>query len=333
MTKSVKQALSEVLTEMAAMSPEELRADLDKHKNGSFAVAMREASAFIFNHQGDNVLDAPIILTPGFLPEHTRMFNTLWNELAWLDVAGPRLEYYVNDFGVPYTYGQGAGVRTYEPQPEHPVIREIRTALEAHTGTKFEVCFLNGYRDGSDQLGWHADDSEEMDDDRPIAIISLGAKREIYFRKKPGQYCPDCFGSIGEIHDPHFCNRGEDIVIEKPHTEYYSMGGDNHEKVWLESGSLCLMKPGMQDTHQHRIPKASYICGPRISLTFRGYVEAKPATTKTEYNAGMEKKIKQLGGWHEGDMLRFYTPSDLHKFEAWLNGYMELNPDPHSLPE
>ena len=29
---------------------------------------------------------------------------------------------------------------------------------------------------------------------------------------------------------------------------------------------------GMQDTWQHRIPKASFQCGERISLTFRGYV-------------------------------------------------------------
>ena len=41
----------------------------------------------------------------------------------------------------------------------------------------------------------------------------------------------------------------------------------------LGHGSLCLMAPGMQDTWQHRIPKASFQCGERISLTFRGYVD------------------------------------------------------------
>ncbi len=38
------------------------------------------------------------------------------------------------------------------------------------------------------------------------------------------------------------------------------------------NGSLCLMHAKMQETWQHRIPKASFSCGERISLTYRGYV-------------------------------------------------------------
>ena len=172
-----------------------------------------------------------------FVPNPGIAFDHLWNELAWerRDTT-PRSEYYCNDFDVPYTYGRGAGQRTYEPQPYHPVIMDIRRSIEARTGTVFEVCFLNGYKDGSDQLGWHADDSPEMDDARPIAIVSLGAEREIYFRQQNDK--------LG-VH-----------------------------KLSLASGSLCLMAAGMQDTHFHRIPKSSRSnCGPRVSLTFRGYVK------------------------------------------------------------
>ena len=43
---SLEEALAEVLDEMDALSAEELRADLDRHKNGAFAVAMLEASEF-----------------------------------------------------------------------------------------------------------------------------------------------------------------------------------------------------------------------------------------------------------------------------------------------
>ena len=43
---SLEEALAEVLDEMDSLSAEELRADLDKHKDGAFAVAMREASEF-----------------------------------------------------------------------------------------------------------------------------------------------------------------------------------------------------------------------------------------------------------------------------------------------
>lgn len=51
------------------------------------------------------------------------------------------------------------------------------------------------------------------------------------------------------------------------------------ESLLLQSGSLCLMAPGMQDTHEHRIPKVGAIVGERISLVFRGYVEP-PATAE-----------------------------------------------------
>jgi Zn-dependent M16 (insulinase) family peptidase len=44
---SVREALRKVLDEMAVLSPEELRAELDRHKDGPMAVALREAGAFL----------------------------------------------------------------------------------------------------------------------------------------------------------------------------------------------------------------------------------------------------------------------------------------------
>lgn len=194
-------------------------------------------------------MDIPISYSPGFVSNPDVAFDRLWRELNWEEREGaPRREYYCNTFQVPYTYGSGAGVRTYHPQPWHPVIQSIREDLEKVTGTTFDVCFLNGYRDGRDQLGWHSDNSPEMDDDRPIAIVSLGAEREIWFRP--------------------MVNEGGHLMVELVPPAPVS-------KLSLANGSLCLMLPGMQDTHQHRIPKSSLnICGPRISLTFRGYVSS-----------------------------------------------------------
>ncbi len=177
----------------------------------------------------------PITYIPDFIPNPQKAFEMLWNNLEWQHRPNtPRLEYYCNDFETPYTYGKGQGARTYEAQPYIPMIWLIRALVEHTASSRFEVCFLNGYKDGSDHLGWHADDSPEMDDAKPIAIVSLGATREIYFRPQ---------------------NDKLDIT-----------------KLWLEPGSLCLMNPGMQLTHFHRIPKSSvHNCGPRVSLTFRGY--------------------------------------------------------------
>ena len=176
----------------------------------------------------------PITYIPNFIEDPQAAFDALWSELSWERRGStPRREYYSNDFGVPYVYGKGAGVREYLPQAWHTRMLSIREQLQNKTGTAFEVCFLNGYEDQSDHLGWHADDSPEMDDNRPIGIVSLGVAREIWF-------CPQ--------------SNPKEVT-----------------KLKLEPGSLCLMHAGMQDTHFHRIPKAGFVCGERISLTFRGY--------------------------------------------------------------
>ena len=162
-------------------------------------------------------------------------FQRLRDELDWVRPSNSRSEYYTNQVDVPYTYGSGRGQRTYEVQPTHEVIEQIRQKLEDEYGCKFEVCFLNMYLDGTDFLGWHADDSPEMDPDRPIVTVSLGAEREIWF-------CP------------------QEDKSRQTH-------------ILLKNGSAFAMRRGLQKTHFHRIPKASKPCGPRISLTFRGYIE------------------------------------------------------------
>ena len=130
-------------------------------------------------------MSAPVKYVPGFVSDPARAFA----ELLTLDWErrpdAPRCEYYCNDLNLPYMYGRGKGRRLYEPRPYNPTILAIRAALEAMTGSKFEVCFLNRYLNQSDHLGWHADDSPEMDDARPIGVVSLGVEREIWFRKKP----------------------------------------------------------------------------------------------------------------------------------------------------
>lgn len=179
--------------------------------------------------------NVPITYIPNFVPDPKKAFASLWNELDWVrHDKVPRREYYCNDFPENYTYGKPEFARTYQPQPYHAEIVAMRWSLEKLLHSRFEVVFLNGYEGNRDQLGWHADDSAEMCDDRPIGIISLGAVREIWFAPK---------------------NDLKDVT-----------------RLKLASGSLCVMHPGMQDTHLHRIPKADYECGSRISLTFRGYV-------------------------------------------------------------
>lgn len=192
---------------------------------------MRTNTRFELCEIGDGIL-----YCRDFVENPDAVFRALWNELEWERRGStPRREYYTNKIPVPYMYGRGRGVREYLPKFIHPKIELLRSNLEYLTESVFEVCFANGYENQKDHLGWHADDSPEMDDNRPIAIISLGVEREIWFRPQ---------------------NDKEAV-----------------RKLVLGHGSLCLMPPGLQDSHYHRIPKAGFECGERISLTYRGYVK------------------------------------------------------------
>lgn len=155
--------------------------------------------------------------------------------LNWIHAGDkvPRKEYYVHFDDLSYIYGKGDFARTYQSQPDSIFINVIRNRLFQLLDIEFDVVFLNLYEHQHHHLGWHADDSPEMSDEHPIVTVSVGAEREIWFREN---------GSL-EV-----------------------------EKLLLENGSAAIMLPGMQDTHQHRIPKHDRPCGPRISLTFRKYV-------------------------------------------------------------
>lgn len=183
-----------------------------------------------------------------FVPDPDIAFAAL-KKLDWERRGdAPRSEYYCNDYGDAYTYGRGAGRRTYEPRPMHEQIWIARRLLEQFCDCKFDTVFLNRYLDQRDHLGWHSDDSPEMDDARPVVSVSLGIEREIWIRPRP---------------------TGAPTLATT---------GDRTVRRTLAHGSAFIMPPGFQDLYQHKIPKASFMCGERISLTFRGYLRgARPS--------------------------------------------------------
>ena len=188
-------------------------------------------------------MNVPSYIT-NFIADPDTAFARLSSELDWerRDDA-PRSEYYCNDTPEPYTYGKGRGRRTYEVRPGHETILAIRHMLEAECKCSLDTCFLNRYLNQRDHLGWHADDSPEMDDARPIVSVSLGVEREIWIRPQ------QALSSIPPA-------RADGAI----------------QKFKLGHGSAFIMPPGFQDLFMHSIPKASFTCGERISLTFRGYL-------------------------------------------------------------
>jgi alkylated DNA repair dioxygenase AlkB len=162
------------------------------------------------------------------------VFEDIDKALVWENHDGaPRDECFMSTRKDPYTYGQGLGERTYHPIPFSDKIEEIRKVIRETYETDYQACFSNKYVDKTKHLGWHADDSESIDHSVGIAVVSFGAEREIWYR------------------------------------ENGTKGVEGITKVALPHGSLFFMPPGFQQTHQHRIPKHSAECEPRISLTFR----------------------------------------------------------------
>jgi hypothetical protein len=199
---------------------------------------------------------------PDWLPPERSdsLFVLMRDRLDWRHDTEARAEYFMAHEPTAYTYGSGAGARTYHSCPYHSAVLSLQAWLNNQppgssadvghyvrtTGDTtpwgkildgYNVCFLNRYDEQKHQLGWHADDTPGMRHDHPIAVVSLGAEREIWWRPN-----------------------GESGVVPMD------------QRQLLGHGSLFIMPAGFQLTHQHRIPKADHVVGTRISLTFRRYL-------------------------------------------------------------
>ena len=115
-----------------------------------------------------------------------------------------------------------------EPLP-HPVMAEVKRALESRYGVRFGSVGLNYYRDGDDSVAWHADrELRELEDTR-IAILTLGARRPFLIRPK---------------------------------------GRGRSRDLAPASGDLLVMGGSTQMGWEHAVPKVRH-AGPRISCSWR----------------------------------------------------------------
>lgn len=179
-------------------------------------------------------------MTPLYIPDFIKgtdkeIFEALM-KLNWLDATPARKEYFMSEQQVEYTYGSGTFARTYKSSDYDKHVGTIQVVLNTQFGCSYNICFLNRYDSQKNQLGWHADDSPEMNHNHSIAVVSMGAEREIWWKHKDFK---------GEI--------------------------PKENRQLLASGSLFIMPPGFQKDYVHRIPKADHAVGTRISLTFRNY--------------------------------------------------------------
>lgn len=109
----------------------------------------------------------------------------------------------------------------------------IKKIVEDTTEERFNSCLLNLYHDGSEGMTWHSDGEKMLKKNGAIASVSLGAERKFSFKHK---------------------NTKEKI------------------DVFLEHGSLLVMKGETQSHWLHRLPPTTRVKTPRINLTFRTIV-------------------------------------------------------------
>ncbi len=136
----------------------------------------------------------------------------------------PRLTRWYGD--VPYVY---SGLK-WEAQPMPALIQRIRRRVETLAGVPFNSVLCNLYRDGSDCVGWHADDEPIFGGDPVVASVSFGAPRLFKMRRNDKSESRD---------------------------------------IRLKNGDLLIMGKGIQPHWKHSLPRTATPCGERINLTFR----------------------------------------------------------------
>jgi alkylated DNA repair dioxygenase AlkB len=136
----------------------------------------------------------------------------------------PRLSAWHGDAA--YTY---SGLRL-EPSAFTPLLQQIRAAVEAASGRRFNSVLLNYYRDGRDSMGMHSDNEAELGPEPAIASVSVGAART--------------------------------FVLQHRATK-------ERIRISLTDGSMLLMAGSLQQNWLHGITKTSRSVGPRVNLTFR----------------------------------------------------------------
>ena len=149
----------------------------------------------------------------------------------------PRLVCWYGDPGCSYRYSG----HCHDPLDWTPPLAALRDQLCTRIGWTFNSLLLNRYRQGTDRMGWHADDEPELAGDHPIASLSLGETRTLRFRARPDNR-----------HGPR------SLAADQPPLDLDLAGGD-----------LLLMEPPTQEHWQHCLPARRRLPGERINLTFR----------------------------------------------------------------
>lgn len=158
-----------------------------------------------------------------FIDNPKELFDLLTSTVKWDERMTARK---TASFGKAYNYSQ----IDYPFQEFLPELHSIINQLKPVIGFEPNNCLINYYLDGKSKMGYHSDQTDILETDTGIAIVSIGETRTLKFRN-----------------------------IENT---------DQYLTYELTAGSLVYMTQEVQVIWQHSIPKSDTENG-RISLTFR----------------------------------------------------------------
>jgi alkylated DNA repair dioxygenase AlkB len=177
----------------------------------------------------------------GMIPSHMQvpiqtdtldLFTELWNlhpaSLGQVKMFGKTIDTprYQMNYGTEYYY---TGMLHPANSIPHPYLEKLLSWVQTHSGEKYEQMILNWYRDGSDNIGLHADSETGIVPNSAIYSITLGGTR--------------------------------DFVIKAKNTSYRKV-------LPLKNNTLLIMGGSMQKHYKHAVPKRVR-AQPRINITFR----------------------------------------------------------------
>ena len=192
---------------------------------------MINQSSYIINQDGEALYYGSILSQE----QNESYFDELLNSIQWVNevvimfgktiTTKREVAFYGND-AIEYTYSN----QKKRALPWTPLLMDIKKTVEACTGESYNACLMNLYHDGSEGMGWHADNEKEIKADSSIASVSIGAVRNFSFKHR--------------------------------------FSGEKHSLL-LENGSLLEMRGPIQRHWLHSLPKSTRVKTARINLTFR----------------------------------------------------------------
>jgi len=166
-------------------------------------------------------------------------FDQLFNNIVWKNDEALIFGKHIITKRKVAWYGDKPFEYTYSNMTKHALpwtqtLETLKLLVEKETAESFNSCLLNLYHDGSEGMAWHSDGEEDLKKNGAIASLSFGAERKFCLKHKQSKQTVSLF---------------------------------------LQTGSLLVMKGSTQAHWLHRLPPTKKIDKPRINLTFRTIVE------------------------------------------------------------